>query len=108
MDSNYSYMGDARDKLPSFEGIILRNVRVLSAGKITLDGFDAAHRLGITFDNVFLDDAHSSKFTATHAVITEGPGGLNFRVTGDDVRVLENSGKASRNTCEGKFVPFPG
>src|ERR1700728_4320089 len=40
MDSNYSYMGQARDKLPSFEGIILRNVRVLSAGMITLDGFD--------------------------------------------------------------------
>jgi polygalacturonase len=108
MDSNYSYMGEARDKLPSFEGIILRNVRVLSAGKVTLDGFDAAHPLGITFDNVFLDDVKSSKFEAAHAVITEGPGGLNFRATGDDVRVIENSGKASRNTCQGKFVPFPG
>jgi polygalacturonase len=107
MDSNYSYMGETRDKLPSFEGIILRNVRVLSAGKITLDGFDAAHRLGITFDNVFLDAAAASKFTATHAVITEGPGGLNFRPTGDDVQVIQNSGKASRNTCDGKFVPFP-
>lgn len=51
----------------------MRNVRVLSAGKITLDGYDAAHRLGITFDNVFLDEAAVSKFTATHAVITEGP-----------------------------------
>jgi polygalacturonase len=107
MDSNYSYMGEARDKLPSFEGIILRNVRVLSAGKITLDGFDEAHRLGITFDNVFLDDAKGSKFTATHAVITEGPAGVNFRPSGDDVRVIPNSGKGARNTCEGKFVPFP-
>jgi polygalacturonase len=107
MDSNYSYMGEARDKLPSFEGIILRNVRVLSAGMITLDGFDEAHRLGITFDNVFLDDVKSSKFAATHAVITEGPGGVNFHASGDDVRVLPSSGKAARNTCEGKFVPFP-
>ena len=32
MDSKYSYMGEASDKLTSFEGIILLNVRVLSAG----------------------------------------------------------------------------
>jgi hypothetical protein len=107
MDSNYSFMGEAKDKLPSFEGIVLRNVRVLSAGKITLDGYDAAHRLGITFDNVFLDAAAASKFTATHAVVTEGPG-VNFRTSGDDVSVLPSSGKASRNACDGKFVPFPG
>jgi polygalacturonase len=107
MDSNYSYRGEAKDKLPSFEGIILRSVRVLSARKITLDGFDAAHRLGITFDNVFLDDERASKFAAVHAVITEGPGGVNFRAAGEDVETLKNSGKAARNTCEGKFVPFP-
>lgn len=106
MDSNYSFMGEARDKLPSFEGIVLQNVRVLSAGKITLDGFDAAHRLGIAFDNVYLDDAGSSKFTATHAVVMEGPG-VNFHASGEDVRVISNSGKASRNACDGKFVPFP-
>jgi polygalacturonase len=106
MDSNYSYMGEARDKLPSFEGVILRNVRVLSAGKITLDGFDAAHRLGIAFDNVFLDAAAASKFTAVHAEIAEGPG-VNFSPSGEDVHVIKSSGKATRNSCEGKFVPFP-
>ena len=105
MDSNYSYMGEARDKLPSFEDIVLRNVRVLSAGKITLDGFDAAHQLGITFDNVFLDVP--SKVTATHANITEGPG-VNFRAAGDDVHIVKRSGNAVKNACEGKFVPFPG
>ena len=105
MDSNYSYMGEARDKLPSFEDIVLRNVRVLSAGKITLDGFDAAHRLGITFDNVFLDVP--SKVTATHANITEGPG-VNFRAAGDDVHIVKRSGNAVKNACEGKFVSFPG
>jgi polygalacturonase len=106
MDSNYSYMGEARDKLPSFENIVLRDVRVLSAGKITLDGYDAVHRLGITFDNVFLDVP--GKITATHANITEGEGGANFRAAGDDVHIVKHSGNAVRNTCEGKFVPFPG
>jgi polygalacturonase len=106
MDSNYSFMGEARDKLPSFENIILRNVRVLSAGKITLDGFDAAHTLGITFDNVFLDVP--SKVTATHAKITEGPGEVNFHAAGDDVDVVrQHTANAKRNTCDAKFIPFP-
>ena len=99
MDPNYSFMGEARDKLPSFENIILRNVRVLSAGKITLDGFDAAHPLGITFDNLFLDAP--SKITVSHANITECPDGVDFGTHGNDVHVVKNS-------CEGKFVPFPG
>jgi polygalacturonase len=106
MDSNYSFMGEARDKLPSFENIILRNVRVLSAGKITLDGFDAAHQLGITFDNVFLDVPN--KLTATHANITEGPGEVNFHASGDDVNVArQHTANAKRNTCDAKFIPFP-
>lgn len=105
MDSNYSFYGEARDKLPSFQDIVLRNVRVLSAGKITLDGYDAAHRLEITFDNVFLDTP--SKVTAVHAKIMEGPGGVNFRASGEDVQFVSGSGKSARNTCAGKFVPFP-
>jgi polygalacturonase len=106
MDSNYSFMGEARDKLPSFEGIILRNVRVLSAGKITLDGFDSGHKLGITFDNVFLDDERATKFTAIHANITENAG-TTFRVSGEDVKITNIPGKSVRNTCEAKFLPFP-
>jgi polygalacturonase len=106
MDSNYSFYGEARDKLPSFQGILLRNVRVLTAGKVTLEGFDATHRLGITFDNVFLDAAAASKFAASHANVTQGPG-TNFEASGDDVHIAKEPGNAARNTCEGKFVPFP-
>jgi polygalacturonase len=105
MDSNYSFRGEARDKLPSFENIILRNVRVLTAGKITLDGFDSAHMLGITFENVFLDDPVKSKITATHARIVEA--GVNFRASGEDVQVEKSSGKPVPSNCEGKFVAFP-
>jgi len=106
MDSNYSYMGEARDKLPWFQDILLRNVRVLTAGKITLDGFDEAHRLGIAFDGVSIDP--TSKIAAVHAVITELPGGVNFRATGADVRTVDAKGHAAPNGCQGKFVPFPG
>jgi len=48
----------------------------------------------------------ANKITAVHAAITEGPG-VNFGASGDDVQTIKNTGKAVRNTCDGKFVPFP-
>src|SRR5205085_2925521 len=66
MDSNYSFRGAATDKLPIFNGIVLRNVRITGPGKITLDGFDALHRLGMLFDNVHLDTPAGVKITASH------------------------------------------
>ncbi len=62
LDTHYSFRGPELDKLPEFRDIVLRNVRILGAGTITLDGFDAAHRLGMTFDNVTLDSPESVIF----------------------------------------------
>jgi polygalacturonase len=106
MDSNYSYYGPARDMLPTFTDIVLRNVRVLNAGKINLDGYDEQHRLGITFDNVFFDQPAGNPIKASHAVVTLGPGAANFLPSGADVRVLGSPGKGKPNACEGKFVPM--
>ena len=107
MDSNYSYYGTARDKLPVFTNITLRNVHILGGGKITLDGFDAAHRLGMILDNVFLNNPQEMKITAVHADLSLGPGPVNFRPAGDDVRLVGAPGMGARNACEGKFVTFP-
>ena len=107
MDSNYSYTGTARDKLPEFTDIVLRNVRILGAGKITLDGFDATHLLGITFNNVTLSDPAKMKITGTHALVTLGPGPVNFRPAGDDVKIAGAPGQGAPNACESKFVPLP-
>jgi polygalacturonase len=107
MDSNYSYSGPARDKFPEFTDIVLRNVRVLGPGKIALDGFDATHRLGITFDNVTLDDPADAKISGGHALVTLGPGPVNFRPAGDDLQIAGAPGKGAPNACEGKFVPLP-
>ncbi len=74
MDSNYSYRGEATDKLPVFQDITLRNVRLIGAGKITLAGFDATHRLGMLFDNVFLDSPAAVKVRAGHGEFVLGPG----------------------------------
>jgi polygalacturonase len=107
MDSNYSLYGTARDKLPQFADIVLRNVRIMGEGKITLDGFDESHRLGIGFDNVMLDDPSAVKIVAHHADVKLGPGPVNFRPAGEGVVVTGTPGKGTKNACTDKFVEFP-
>src|ERR1035438_8628078 len=98
MDSNYTAAtGPTHDKLPTFTGIVLRNVRVEGSGKITLDGFDQKHRLGMTFDNVHLDSPAGFKIAAGHADLILGPGPANFRPSGEDVTISKVSGKGAPN-----------
>jgi polygalacturonase len=107
MDTHYSFRGTATDKMPEFRDILFENVRVLSPGKITLDGMDAGHPLGLTFNGLTLDQASDIKVMAHHAEIRIGPGGSDLRPSGIGVTVKSEAGHATRNTCEGKFVPFP-
>jgi len=107
MDSNYSFYGAARDKLPTFNDIVLRNVRVFGPGTITLDGYDEEHRLGISFDNVTLSDPAAVKMSAGHADVKIGPGAVNFHPAGADVQVAGQAGRSAPNACEAKFVPMP-
>ena len=108
MDSNYTAgYGPTADKPPTFTGITLRNVRVEGSGKITLDGLDPAHRLGMTLDNVTLAQPSNVPVTAHFAELTLGPGPVNFRPAGEDVKILGKSGAGTPNACRGKFVPMP-
>ena len=107
MDSTYPFYGSVRDKLPEFRDILLHDIRVLGGGKITLDGYDAAHRLGIKFDNVHLDDAREISISASHADVTLGPGPANFRPSGEDVKMTDERGSGHPIACEARFVPFP-
>jgi polygalacturonase len=107
MDSNYSYMGTARDKLPQFRNIVLSNVRIEGAGKLTLEGFDASHELGMVFDAVTLASPASVKIAAKFANLEFGPGPVNFLPSGDDVRLTGKPGNGQPNSCGGKFVPMP-
>ncbi len=108
MDTHYTAShGKTQDKIPEFTDIRLKNVSVLGGGKVTLVGYDAAHRLGIQFDNVFLDHPESIKMPAAHADIQLGPGVANFRPAGEDVNITGQPGKAEPAACTDKFVPFP-
>jgi polygalacturonase len=107
MDTNYSFTGTVRDLLPVFEDITLRNVRVEGGGKVTLDGFDAAHKLGMIFDNVVFDDLSKIKVTAKDANLRIGPGPFNLPVAGAGVQPTGHAGDGAKNSCTGKFVEFP-
>lgn len=107
MDTHYSFYGKARDRLPEFKDISLHDVRVSGGGKVTLDGYDAAHRLGIQFDNVILDASASLEMIASHASVTLGPGPVNFRPVGEDVTLVGKPGAGTPNACAEKFVPLP-
>jgi polygalacturonase len=107
MESDYMHFGHNGDKPPTFTGIVLRNVRVLSGQKITLDGYDATHRLGMQFDNVYLDPPLAPKVSASYADFTLGPGPVNFKPSGNDVSVTGTPGKGAPNACRDKFVPMP-
>jgi polygalacturonase len=108
MDTHYSAHASKEDsKPPVFRNITLRNVRVEGGGKVTLEGLDASHRLGIQFDGVVFDDPASIQVRAMHADVTTGPGAFNLDVTGADVTVSGSAGKSGKNACTAKFVDFP-
>jgi len=77
------------DKLPAYRDILLRNVRVEDGGRVTMQGLDADHHLGIEFDNVVFRDPQPQVSTVN-----------------TDLKVGKN-GNAPANACIGKFVEFP-
>ena len=107
MDSNYSFFGEARNKPPTFRGIEFHRMRIEGAGKITLDGLNETHRLGLLFDDVAADPA-AIKLVARHVKVQVGKGPINFPIAGEDVMVVDNgSGKQTTSQCAAKFVPMP-
>jgi len=105
MDSDYAHFGKQGDRLPWFTGITLKDVRVLTGGKITLQGFDARHVLGMTFDNVWFDSLADTKVVAEFAALNFAA--TNLDVGGEGVTVGGAHWKATPNACVSKFVPMP-
>ena len=87
MDSDYEHFGKGGDRLPLFTGIELHDVWVEGGGKVTLQGFDEKHRLGMTFDNVHFAD---TTIVAEHADLKFGEGPVG-----------------TPDACKDKFVPMP-
>jgi len=95
---------------PHYTGITIQNFRSMSTSttpKVTLLGYDATHMLGLTLDNVVVDDLASGNISSSYADITLGPGSVNFTPSGSNVTVSNKvSGASTPNACTNKWVTF--
>jgi polygalacturonase len=106
MDTHYSASPETTGRLvPWFRDVVLRDVRVLDGGKVTLDGYDAERRLGIAFDNVLFDDPKAIELAARHVDVVLGPGAMTLPIAGEDMHVTGTAGPARPIDCTGRFVP---
>ena len=107
LQTDYNNPGPFTDRIPIYRDIHLENVRISGGGSISIEGFDAQHRLSVGLDGVLLDDPQHYRLTAGHAMINYGPGPVNFVLTGDDVTARGTSVKGTLAPCSAMFVPFP-
>jgi polygalacturonase len=108
MDTNYSAsVGKDRNKLPTFRNISLKNLHISGSGRITLEGFDATHRLQMNFDDLTISG--TAKIRANNADFTLGPGPVNFPISGNDVHVSGQPALSQppRACAADRFVPLP-
>ena len=108
MDTSYSAgASNASGRIPMFRDITVRNTWVEGAGKVTLEGYDATHRLGIQFDNVQFEEPGRIKVAAKNADIKIGPGAFNLKIEGPAVTVTGSAGRSTHDACGRRFVDFP-
>jgi polygalacturonase len=108
MDTSYSaHASKAKNLIPVFRDISIRNTWIEGPGKVTLEGYDATHRLGLQFDNVQFADPAAIEVAARNADIKAGPGAFNLKIEGPAVTVSGPPGTSSRNACAARFVAFP-
>jgi polygalacturonase len=104
------YSAATGTEIPYYTGITIQNFRSMSTSttpKLTLLGYDATHMLGLTLDNVVVDDIVAANISAGYADITLGPGSVNFTPAGTSVTVSnEMAGASTANACTGKWVTF--
>jgi polygalacturonase len=93
------------DKTPTFTNIRFSNVLIQGGGRISLDGLDAAHHLGVSFHNVVADQPEPIRAVASHADIQLD--GSNIAASGVDFKVTGTLARGTPNACSEKFVPFP-
>jgi polygalacturonase len=103
------YTTHAGNQLPVYQDIVLRDVHIAGGGRITLEGLDGDHRLGLTLDDVFADGVEGANVHAAFADITVGPRVGNLLPAGNDVHLTQDSGSQPGTPvdCSGRFVPFP-
>ncbi|MGA7565525.1 MAG: pectinesterase family protein [Terriglobales bacterium] len=95
--------------LPVYRDITLKDVHVVTPGLVTLEGYDAKHKLGVTFDNVFADGLTARDMDAANAEVTLGPRLGNLIPAGENVTVTQLPGSSAGTplACEARFDDYP-
>lgn len=88
-DTHYTPLGPARNLIPQYKNITLRTVTIEGGGKITVDGFDAAHRLGIRYEQVRATERGALQIEVKNATAPDFSSG------------------AGADACVSAFEPFP-
>jgi len=104
-----AYSAATGNLLPQYRDITLRDVHILTPGRITIDGLDDNHKITLTLDNVFADSLQPASLHAAFADITVGPNAGNLIPFGQDVHVTRAPGShpGTPLDCGGRFAPFP-
>ena len=99
------YLSGNGSSIPSFASITINGLKSVNSasGQSTLDGYDSAHRLGLTLENISLDAA--KKVTAEYANIRMY--NSNITPAGNDVTVTNFTGGGSVPSCA-SFPSWPG
>lgn len=98
--------------IPQYTNITISNFHSLASSDVTstvtLYGYDPAHPLGVTLDNVIVDAVDPTNVTAVNANIVLGPDNVNFVPTGSNVTTTNDITGTSQppNACTGKWVTF--
>jgi polygalacturonase len=109
LNTAYTANGPLKGKSPpSMRDIVLHNVRVSGGGKITFNGYDHTHRIGVALNGVQITDHGEYRYEVRHADITLGPEPTNLQLPSSEDSTIkgkpENGHPAS---CAEMFVPFP-
>ena len=84
------YSSSTGTLIPDYRDISVNNVHVLGTGGIdTFRGWDAAHPIGITLNNVVFDNAPTSINAQQHATSCSGPRPVNIKPMGTGVTVTD-------------------
>jgi polygalacturonase len=97
------------DSLPVYRNITLKDVHAVTPGDVTLDGFDATHKLDVMLDNVFADGVSASAIHASNADITLGPRLGNIIPNGEGALVTRHPGSTAGVpvACDERFEEYP-
>ena len=110
MTTFYADGNGARNRMPIFRDITLKNVTIAGGGELVFDGFDADHRIQTTLDGVFLADLPGTAYHYSfgHADVIFGKRGSNLVLpAGSDTTLTGVPSTSIAPSCDSRFVPFP-